>query len=534
MMQHNMQHHAGHDMADMGAMMHGVMAGIPNWMYYGALLVAVMLTFWSLYRGHRWFAASSEGWRINVMAWRPIGWLVSRRPFQFAVQLPLVLTLFLVLTAGFVGSPVADRNLATVLTWTIWWTLLIVDIVLLGRMWCLVCPWDALASWVRRLAFWKRRKEEPLALDLEWPRWLRNVYPATIFFIGLTWLELGFGVTRSPRATAILGLLMVILAVVPALIFEKKSFCRYACLIGRICGLYSMMAPVEVRANDLDVCRSCRTKECLNGNGKGYPCPTGQSLAGMRSNTYCTVCTECVKSCSKDNVAINIRPWGADLHTISKPRRDEAVLALVMISLTSFHGLTMTPVWTEALAWLRELSGLRYLTAFTLGMVLILMLPGALYLLFIAVNTRLTLPGGGASLPRFWQMASRYAYPLIAVALMYHLAHNAGHLLVEGGRIVPVVSDPLGSGLNLLGTAHMLPGPLMSQNTIWIIQIGLVLLGLFWALRTTERAHRKVSESWMLSGVPWKARLVTAGFILMLTACNLWLLAQPMEMRTGL
>ncbi len=97
-----------------------------------------------------------------------------------------------------------------------------------------------------------------------------------------------------------------------------------------------------------------------------------------------------------------------------------------------------------------------------------------------------------------------------------------------------MVSDPLGSGLNLLGTAHMLPGPLMSQNTIWILQIGLVLLGLFWALRTTERAHRKVSEAWMLSGVPWKARLVTAGFILMLTACNLWLLAQPMEMRTGL
>ncbi len=314
---------------------------------------------------------------------------------------------------------------------------------------------------------------------------------------------------------------MVLLAVIPALIFERRSFCRYGCLVGRICGLYSLLAPVEVRARDLDVCRTCRTKDCLRGNENGYPCPTGQCLAGMTANTYCTVCTECLKSCRKGNVALNLRPWGSDLQAVAKPRRDEAILALVMLSLTSFHGLTMTPAWTEALAWVRGATGLGYLTAFSLGMTLVLLLPGSLYLLFCAGAARLA----AAPLPR---LASQYAYPLIAVALTYHLAHNAGHFLVEAGNFVPVVSDPFGRGSDLLRTAGFAPGPLASQGAIWALQIALVLTGLLWALRATERAHRRIGPGGL------RCRWVTATFLLLVTVFNLWLLAQPMEMRTGM
>ena len=507
------------------------MAGLPPAVLGGAILLACLLTGWALARGSRWFPHGPAGWRFDLLSLRPIHALVSKRPFQFAVQLPLVLALFLILAAGFLGSQVADRNLATMLTWTIWWTLLIVDIVLLGRMWCLVCPWDALASWIRRLAFWRCR-EEPLALQLRWPRWLRNVYPATILFIGLTWLELGFGVTRSPRATAILGLLMVLLAVIPALVFERKSFCTYGCLIGRICGLYSMVAPVEVRARDTGMCRSCDTKDCLHGNARGYPCPTGQSLAGMTTNTYYTVCTECVKSCPHDNVALNLRPWATDLQTVGRPRRDETVLALVMVSLTSFHGLTMTPAWTEMLAWLRAATGLGYLPAFSVGMLVVLVMPGLVYVAASALTRRaISRDGRAASL---WHVAGRYAYSLIAVALVYHLAHNAGHLIVEGSRIVPVLSDPFGRGQDLISTAGFVPGPMARASTIWALQILLILLGLHWALRATERAHRRLAATLHRPALPLAARLVPSAFMLALTLCNLWLLAQPMEMRTGL
>ncbi len=539
------QDHAGHAMgdptADHGAHtmhdaspgmahggMHHTMEGLPDGVFWGACLAVVLVTAWSLRRGPGWYAKAAGAWRFDLTSFGPLRRVVSWRAFQFGAQLPFVLALFLILWAGFFGSPVPDRNIATVLTWTIWWTLLIVDIVLFGRMWCLVCPWDAIASWTRRLAFWRRRDEEPLALGLKWPRWLRNVYPATLLFIGLTWLELGFGVTRSPRATAILGLVMILLAVIPALVFEKRSFCRYGCLIGRICGLYSMLAPVEVRPRDADVCRSCRTKECLRGNGRGYPCPTGQCLPIMKVNTYCTVCTECVKSCPEGNVAINLRPWGADLHAVETPRRDEALLAIVMLSLTSFHGLTMTPAWGEALAWMRGLTGLRYLTVFSIGMAAILVIPACVYLIFCALAAPARRAGA------VWMAAKRYAYPVIAIALMYHLAHNAGHLLTEAGNLVPVISDPLGEGRDLFGTAGWAAGPLAGQQVIWALQIALVILGLAWGLRTTERAHRRAAVEFRLTRLPARTRWATALFLLAATIVNLWLLAQPMEMRTGL
>jgi polyferredoxin len=520
----------------MEGMSHTTMAGLPPALFWMTLGFALLLTLWSLWRGPRWLNGSAVPWRLDLLAWRPLEALVARRPFQFVLQLPLVLLLFLILATGLYGTPVAERNFATVATWTLWWTLLILDIVLLGRMWCLVCPWEALASWLRRIAFWRRRQEEPLALELRWPRWLRNVYPATLLFVGLTWLELGFGVTRSPRATALLGLLMVLLAVLPALVFERRSFCRYGCLIGRICGLYSMVAPVEVRARNRELCRTCTTKDCLRGNQDGYPCPTGQCLASMSANTYCTVCTECVKSCPRDNVALNLRPWASDLHQITTPRRDEAILALVLISLTSFHGLTMTPTWATALAWLRGVTGFSYLLAFSFGMALILVLPAAIYLVSSAATTRLIPDRRAAarSAALLSQVASRYAYPLVALALMYHLAHNVGHFLAEAAGIVPVLSDPFGSGRDLFRTAGFAPGPLASAATVWGLQISLVLLGLFWALRTTERAHRGLADNRSPRGLPLRARAVTASFLLLLTAYNLWLLAQPMDLRSAL
>src|SRR5207244_3830952 len=124
-----------------------------------------------------------------------------------------------------------------------------------------------------------------------------------------------------------------------------KAFCRYACLVGRVSGLYSMFSSTELRARDRELCRACATKDCFHGSAKGEACPTGQFLGAMETNTYCILCMECVKTCPENNVAINMRAWGADLLESKKARVDEAYLAVMMLSMSAFHGLTMTPVW---------------------------------------------------------------------------------------------------------------------------------------------------------------------------------------------
>ena len=88
------------------------------------------------------------------------------------------------------------------------------------------------------------------------------------------------------------------------LLYEKRAFCRYVCLVGRISGLYAQMSPVELRKIDNDVCKTCKTKECITGTDITTPCPTSEKPFMLTQNTYCTLCTECIRSCEKDNLTL--------------------------------------------------------------------------------------------------------------------------------------------------------------------------------------------------------------------------------------
>ena len=136
------------------------------------------------------------------------------RPWLLIPIKIITAALFLmVIWAGLAGTPLPGRNLATVLTWNLWWTGVILSVIFAGSAWCAICPWDFLANAVVRLRFW-RRSDSPFSLGFRVPKSLRNVWPALVLFVGLTWLELGVGITTSPYATAILALAILVLAII--------------------------------------------------------------------------------------------------------------------------------------------------------------------------------------------------------------------------------------------------------------------------------------------------------------------------------
>jgi len=536
--------------ADPAAFFMHTMWGIPTWMYYLSIAGVLVVSFGVLERrGHapavgerspqaglvqlqplpQAAATARAGDRINLLGSRIVRFFATSRVVRFAAQAVIVGLFFLVIAAGLFGNQNPALNIAPLLTWTVWWGGLVILIMFAGKAWCWVCPWDAVAGWMEKLRFWKKT-DDGLSLNLQWPRPLRNIAIATVLFVGLTWVELGFGVTMRPAITAYLALAMLLMAIFSAFLFEKKGFCRYACLVGRVSGLYAMFSGVEVRSKDQSVCRTCAGKECVHGSQRAYGCPTFLFPGYLASNTYCIQCMECVQACPEDNLALNLRPWGADLIGQHRPRTDEAYLALLMLSITGFHGLTMTPNWARLTGWLSRSLSLGNLLAFSLGMTLLMLLPILVYAALIGLSYTLGNSARSSGPRSYHEYFVRYAYALLPIALFYHLAHNLEHLLMEGPKVVALLSDPFGWNWNVFGTANWRIPPLVSLDVLWIIQVGLVLIGHVYSLWIAHHTSRQLFPdlaSARRSQLPMLAAMIA------FSVFSLWLLKQPMEMRTS-
>ena len=514
-----MQHYE----TEAGAVM--VMRGIPLWLFLAGVVLLIVFTFVvTEWRG----STTKRGFRYNLIENKRMYAFVRSRWFQAIPQLLMASVLIFLIYAGLFGSRVA--NITPIAVWTVWWAGLIFTVLLLASTWCFICPWDALANLASRLRL--AAKTEPLSIGMKFPPWLANMYPAILLFGILTWLELGYGVTTNPRTTAYMGLGMAAMAIVAALLWDGKKFCAHACPVGRICGIYSNFSPIEIRAKKERVCQSCKTEDCLYGDADGYPCPTGISLKVVNDATMCTMCTECIKSCKKQNVAINLRPFGADLSSTVHPRLDEAWLALTLLALTLFHGLSMTPLWENfapggfsILKWMGLTFGTPQVLNFTLAMLFALAIPIGLYWLSCVVADRLTGRRLGVR-----QLFRDFAFSLLPVALFYHIAHNLMHLLSEGPEIVPLLSDPLGTGADFFGTSGMHMSPLVSEGVLWGMQVGLILVGHAFGVVV---AHRFAHGRFDTKALAIRSLIPITVMMILISTAGLSLMHMDMNMRVG-
>lgn len=504
------------------------MWGIPAWLYYSSIAFILILSFGIF----EWFMPNPDEQTSNSLMnarlrFFDVVWIekfFQHNVTRFVVRLMFVAMFLLVIFAGLFGSQLPADNIAPLLTWTIWWGGLILVILYAGTIWCYVCPWDAIADWAEGLRFWGPKKEG-LGLGLKVPKRWQNIWPAILLFIVLTWLELGFSVTMNPRMTAWLALGIMALAIVCAFIFEKKAFCRYACPVGRIIGIYALFAPTEVRAKDLEVCRGCRTQSCFKGNAQGEACPTSLYIPAIRENTNCLTCMECSKSCEVNNVALNTRPWGADLAQDHRVRYDEAWLALLLLVLAAFHGLTMTGVWRDVLSALQEYTGFGHMVTFSAAMMVLMVVPCLVYALLVGFSYRL----GGESRFTYRDYFIRYSYALLPIALFYHLAHNCEHLLMEGQKIIPLLSDPFGWEWDVFGMANETLAPLINIKTLWFVQVTLVVVGHVYSLWVAQGVALRMFPQ----GRTLRSQLPMLITMILFSLLSLWLLKQPMEMRSS-
>ncbi len=506
--------------------------GLPQ--YWGMIIWGFMalLSVWALWSQTPQSTSQRTLSLATIRFFRPVIRFLSLSPWPLLLLKIMMVAIFIVvIIAGLYGTSVPERNLATVLTWNIWWAGLIVSIFFLGSSWCAVCPWDTLATWLVKPRLWLKNKRLKLfnnSLELTPPVFLRSVWPALLMFIGLTWLELGVGVTTSPYTTALLSLLMIVLATIALALFKNKAFCRYFCPVGRTVGFYSQLAPVELRPIKQDICNDCTSMECYNGNENIEACPTQLVMGSLTQNTYCTSCGNCLQSCPKQNVSWRLRPQSNEAVQNARPHWDEAWFMLGLMALTSFHGLTMMPFWEEWISRFGQMIGDsgQLLISFTAGLLISMVIPAVIYSIAILMTHWLNKAKHHTS--TIWELFTGLVFVTLPLAFSYHIAHNLNHLVREGAGLQALFLNPLGidtQPLTMMEKHERHFDMLISQDALFAIQ-GLLMLFGFWIAVKVLRYRAKH----FLPDAGWRLFPMYL-FIAVINSFHLWLMMQPMVMR---
>ena len=126
----------------------------------------------------------------------------------------------------------------------------------------------------------------------------------------------------------------------------------------------------------------------------------------------------------------------------------------------------------------------------------------------------------------FWQLALKFAFSLIPIALAYNVAHYYTLLLIQGQSIIPIVSDPFGFGWNLFNTASYKPNiGLISASFIWHSQVASIIIGHIAAVYIAHVIALKAFPSHKKAIASQIPMLI---LMIIYTITGLWILSQPL------
>jgi hypothetical protein len=438
---------------------------IPEWLFFYAAAAVLILSFVAL-------AILWPEPRLERDRWRPlpggVGRLLASRAVEVAAAALGVALLALVIVAGYAGSQNALSNFAPTFVLIIFWVGMAFASALLGDVFRALNPWRAIgraSGWLigrMRRGGSSARRAYPARLG----RW-----PAVVGLLAFTWIELVSGWGEHPRTLAIAVTAFTALTLAGQSVYGVECWTRRA-------------EPFAVYFNLL-----------------------------ARISVFET----------RDGV-VGVRPLLGGL-----PRLDivpgTIAFVIVMIGTVTFDGLTQGRAWAEVNQRLEDMFtaiGLALPTAHdaseTLGLLLCVALVAGFYALGSRYAHRLA-PALSAE-----RLRRGFVHSLVPIALVYVAAHYLTFLLFEGQGIAYLLSDPLGRGWDLFGTASSaVDYGLISQNQAWYAQVACVVAGHVAALTLAhDRALALYGHARAAARSQYAMLAIMVGF----TTLALWLLAQ--------
>lgn len=259
---------------------------------------------------------TKSNFRINLLAAPPAQKMVRSFFFPYALQLGALLVFAFLLVNGMrTGSPesygtnltatIRKTNLTTLVVWGMWWPGLILATIVLGRVWCTVCPMELVSNVANRVA--KTFGFKGWAL----PRWMRWGFLALLAYVMLQLLVAGFEVHRTPLYTSFVLFGLLALALLAGAMFrEPRAFCQSFCPASLLLSVYSRLSRVGLRKAQDEVCAQCQTKDCVRADNRfkidARSCPSYLRPYDLNKCEACVLCFQCAKVCPHDNVGFGL------------------------------------------------------------------------------------------------------------------------------------------------------------------------------------------------------------------------------------
>jgi hypothetical protein len=368
-----------------------------------------------------------------------------------------------------------------------------------------------------------------------WPRWLRSKWLAVGLVAVFLWSYEAFALWNSPWITAWIAIGYIVAAFLVDSCFNGAAFCKYVCPIGQFNFVQSLASPLEVRVQQPAVCATCDTKECIRGSGSIPGCEMHLYQPRKLGNFDCTFCLDCVHACPHENIGIlAIVPaqtlWTDRLRSgIGRFSRRPDIAALVFVfvfgAFANAAGM-VAPVVEWQVRMRASLGNPPQVLVTTMYYVTALVLIP----LIAVISTSSLSCAWSMSTGSWFTTATRYSFALVPIGFAMWIAHYSFHLFTSYDTILPATQRFTADlGWNVLGSpfwqcACCRPASeWITHFQILTLDFGL-LVSLYTAFRIAEANTIHLAQV-LKSSFPW------AMLSLVLFACGIWIIIQPMEMR---
>jgi hypothetical protein len=451
---------------------------LPVWLYGLAAGLAVLLSAPAASLAVRTAGTTTSGDFYGFVRRFHLGWIGT------AVFSLLLLD---VIVGGLFGPDDFFENPATIVLWVDFWVGLGIVSALIGNVWDFVSPLNASGRLIERTL--ARRGAPVNAYPVRLGLW-----PATLFLLVWSWMELVWGPAKEPRTLAVILLGYLGLQLLAMVAFGTEVWLARGELFTVVARTLARFAPLELFVRE--PAGDCRAALCVGPERIG--------------------CPACWLDAAPEDRGVRLRFYGAGVRREAPLGPGGGSFVLALLATVIYDGFSQTEPYVRLQGYfLDHFAWLARHDTF-LDTLLMAAIVGAFVLAFLAVVALVSRLESAA----LADAARRYAPTLIPIAAVYFISHYFLYLIYAGQFTYAAVFDPFGHEWvpDVEKPWKGVPGEL-----VWYLQVALIVWGHVVAV---FEAHRVALP---IHGAPRRAALAQLPLVLLMvgyTFTGLWVLGQ--------